>query len=169
MRPWQRHPAPRTGLVFGTLRLVRGGWATQEKAIKGQEGLDVQMPVWSAWLPAAHRARADTRSLNLPGGCLQRDRGLETWWPRQALGIPSSVHPAARTTLSTGRASEDSLRAHLGPQRMAHTLPCPRGMGCSSRSPIPESLWNTREAKMKTFKSVSNSAGTFIPWTLTRS
>ena len=48
MRPWQRHSAPRTGLVFGTLRLARGGWATQEKAIKGQEGLDVQMPVWSA-------------------------------------------------------------------------------------------------------------------------
>ena len=48
MRPWQGHSAPRTGLVFGTLWLARGGWATQEKAIKGQEGLDVQMPVWSA-------------------------------------------------------------------------------------------------------------------------
>ena len=88
MRPWQRHPAPRTGLVLGTLRLARGGWATQGKAIKGQEGLDVQMPVWSAWLPAAHRARADTRSLNLPGWVPSEEQ-----WPWDLVAKKSTGDP----------------------------------------------------------------------------
>lgn len=49
MRPWQRHCAPRTDLVFGTLWLVRRGLGyKQEKAIKGQEGPDLQVHVWSA-------------------------------------------------------------------------------------------------------------------------
>lgn len=127
------------------------------------------MPVWSAWLPAGHGARLTPIIWTCQGGCLQRDRGLETWWPRQALGIPPSVHPAARTTLNGGHRNQGLWRQPPCPPRftmMAHTLPCPMGLGCSSRSLIPGLLWNTREAKIKTFKSVSNSAGTFIPWTL---
>lgn len=151
MRPWQRHCAPRTDLVFGTLWLVRRGLGyKQEKAIKGQEGPDLQVHVWSAWFPTAHWARTDTCSLNLSGQVPSEGSGPVTWRPRQALGIPPPVHSAARTTLSLG--SRDWRQPQCSPRSVANGSrpPMSQGYRMQLRSSNPRSVWNMKEAKIKT-------------------
>lgn len=66
-----------------TAAAERGQGYKQEKAITGQEGPDLQMHVWSAWCPAAHRAGTDT--LNLPGQVPSQIVDLGTRQLRQAL------------------------------------------------------------------------------------
>lgn len=80
----------------------RGQGYNQEKAIMGQEP-NLQMHVWSAWFPEAHRAMTDMP--NLPGQVPSEIEDLVTWQLRQALSIQPQEPVWSQGTRSLKKAS----------------------------------------------------------------